>query len=100
MTSTFRVIFLASSVSQCAGRGASRQVDLGPTFMILSLRVLMVLRHVYRRHLEYTCCAVRTRSGMGGADRLFVRIETCRNLAAPCSCDRHGHNETACAVGV
>ena len=61
MTSTFRVIFLASSVSQCAGRGASRQVDLGPTFMILSLRVLMLLRHEYRRHLEYTCCAVRNR---------------------------------------
>jgi len=29
--------------------------------MILSLRVLMVLRHEYRRHLEYTCCAVRNR---------------------------------------
>ena len=70
MTSTFRVIFLASSVSQCAGRGAARQVDLGPTFMIQSLRVLLLLRHEYRRHLEYT-------------SDLFVRIETCRNLAAP-----------------
>jgi hypothetical protein len=30
--------------------------------MIQSLRVLMLLRHEYRRHLEYTSAATGTRS--------------------------------------
>jgi len=87
MTSTFRVIFLASSVSQCAGREASRQVDLGPTFMILSLRVLLLLRHEYRRHLEYTSGAARGRSRFEVLTWIFARIETCRNLLATRSRD-------------
>jgi len=88
MTSTFRVIFLASSVSQSAGREASRQVDLGPTFMILSLRVLLLLRHEDRLQLEYTSGAPACWRRFPGARDLFVGIETCRNLTPLRQCDR------------
>jgi hypothetical protein len=87
MTSTFRVIFLASSIIQSAGREASRQVDLGPTFMILSLRVLLMLRHEDRRHLEYTSGVPGSSSRFPHPRYLFDGIETCRNLPPPRSCD-------------
>jgi hypothetical protein len=87
MTSTFRVIFVGSLVSQSAGREASRQVDLGPTFMILSLRVLLVLRYEDRRHLEYTSAVPARSSRFPNARHLFGGIETCRSLPPTRSCD-------------
>jgi len=56
--------------------------------MIQSLRVLMLLRHEYRRHLEYTLSGIRARSRFASLTALFVRIETCRNLAAAAMSDR------------
>jgi len=74
MTSTFRGIFLVSSVSQSAGRQALRQVDLGPTSLdLMSLLVLPLLRYEDRHQLEYTSGMRRRRAPVGWAWRLFVR---------------------------
>jgi hypothetical protein len=48
--------------------------------MIISLRVLQLLRYEDRRHLEYTSAASRCRERFRAARNLFVGIETCRIL--------------------
>jgi hypothetical protein len=63
MTSTFRVIFLASSVGQSAVREALRQVDLGPTSLIRKLARVAAVMHAYRNHLEYTSARVSQPDG-------------------------------------
>jgi hypothetical protein len=56
MTSTFNVIVLrqGQSVSQSAGHGALRQVDLGPTTLVGKLARVVAVVHDDYTHLEWT----------------------------------------------
>jgi hypothetical protein len=70
------------SQSVCGPWGVAPSGPWSHFLDFVSLRVLQLLRHEDRHHLEYTSGALRHRTTFGQARHLFLDIETCRSLPA------------------